>query len=226
MGRPWIALIQQLTAAWGRRGSLSDLERIAGPWAVALWQPSSEQFLIVTDPIGVQPLFWARTSDRHVAMSSSLDLLLQEPGVDDSIDYEGVPLDSIPGVFDPSVLHRTRFATVSRVPGRAVIVRRDQRIRVHQIRDPRELCDPDTSLTLADCADLLRDRIDAAARSVVDIGGPIGGHISGGLDCTSISCRVNQLLAESGRSMIAGYSWAPSETDTPAVLGRRACTAR
>ncbi len=96
---------------------------------------------------------------------------------------------------------------------------RDRSVRVHQYWDPSELGDPDTSLTLSDCADLLRNRIDAATRSVVDVGGPIGGHISGGLDCTSISCRVNQLLVETGQSLVAGYSWAPSNSDIPRFVG-------
>jgi asparagine synthase (glutamine-hydrolysing) len=47
----------------------------------------------------------------------------------------------------------------------------------------------------------------------------VGGHVSGGLDCTAVTCRGNQVLAESGRSLVAGYSWAPDERVVPRCEG-------
>lgn len=220
----WVApgslLIDRVAVAWQRRGSLDDVARVSGPWAVVLWEPRSAEHLIVSDPVGVQPLFWARTRTGGFAVSSWLDRLLERPDVDESLDYEGVLLGATAGLFGEDTLHRTPFAAVSRVPwGRAVRVRRDGSASLVQYWDPRTLPGPDSSLTLTDAAELLRARIDTAVRRLAPTDTPVGGHVSGGLDCTAVTCRANQVLAESGRALVAGYSWAPDERAVPRFEG-------
>ena len=96
---------------------------------------------------------------------------------------------------------------------------RTARPRLEQYWDPRNLPGPDRSLTLDDAADLLRERIDTAVRRLTPTDTPSGAHVSGGLDCTSVACRANQVLGESGGSLVAGYSWAPDERDVPRFDG-------
>jgi len=176
--------------------------------------------MMVVDPVGVQPLYWARTHTGGFVVSSWIDRLLERPDVDDSLDYEGVLLGSIGGLYGEAISHRTRFAAVSRVPwGSAVRVRRDGSVRVEQYWDPRALPGPDHSLTLDDAAELLRERIDVAVRRLTPTDTPVGSHVSGGLDCTAVACRSNQVLAESGQSLTAGYSWAPDEREVPRFVG-------
>ena len=195
---------------------VDDLAQIAGPWGVVLWDPRASEHLIVVDPVGVQPVYWSRTSTGEFVVASWLDRLLDQPGVDNTIDYEGVLIDSVPGLFGEDVAHRTRFSAVERIPwGRALRVRRDGTTTLEQYWDPRSLPGPDPSLTLADAAELLRERIDAAVRRLIGDEVHVGGHVSGGLDCTSVTCRGNQVLAESGRSLVAGYSWAPDDGELP-----------
>ncbi len=199
---------------------LSDLADISGPWGVVLWDPRTGDHLIVADPVGVQPVYWARTATGSFAVASWLDKLLDRPDVDDSLDYEGVLLDSIFGLHGETIAHRTRFAAVSRVPwGRAVRVRPDGSTRIEQYWDPRNLPGPDRSLTLHDAAELLRERIDTAVRRLTPTDVSVGAHVSGGLDCTTVACRANQILGEAGGSLTAGYSWAPDENEVPRLDG-------
>lgn len=217
---PGSLFVDRVADAWRRSGRVEDLADVTGPWAVVLWEPRSAEHLIVTDPIGVQPLVWTRTRTGGFVVSSWLDRLLDRPDVDDALDYEGVLFDNTHGLFGDQIRHRTRFAAVSRVPGgRAVRVRRDGSTTLEQYWDPRTLPGPDRSLTLADAADLLRERIDRAVRRLVPVDIPVGGHVSGGLDCTAVTCRANLVLAESGRSLVAGYSWAPDERAVPRFDG-------
>jgi asparagine synthetase B (glutamine-hydrolysing) len=92
---------------------------------------------------------------------------------------------------------------------------------LQQYWNPRALPGPDTGLTLASAADLLRERIDTAVRRALptDTALGVGAHVSGGLDCTAMACRANQVLREQGRSMAAFYSWAPSPTEVPRFPG-------
>ena len=214
--------VDQLTEVWRRRGSLADLARITGPWAIVAWEPATRVHVVVVDPVGVQPLYWARTSDSRVAVSSWLERLLERPDVDDALDYEGVLLDSCPGVVGEEILDRTRYASVSRVPwGRALVVRSDGSARLQKYWDPRALPGPDHSLSLRDAAEMLRERIDAAIRRSMTGEVAVGGHVSGGLDCTAVTCRANQLLSASGSSIIAGYSWAPDNSEAPRIGDER-----
>jgi asparagine synthase (glutamine-hydrolysing) len=212
--------VDQVAEAWTRRQSLSLLATISGPWGVVLWDPDSSEHLIVRDPVGVQPLYWARTDRGQIAVSSWLDRLLDEPDVDDALDYEGVLLDSVYALHGETTATRTRFAAVSRVPsGHAVRIRPDGSTRLEQYWNPRDLPGPDRSLSLQDAAELLRERVDTAVRRLTPLDAPTAGHVSGGLDCTSITCRANQVLAESNRSLVAGYSWAPDEQHLPRFDG-------
>lgn len=66
---------------------------------------------------------------------------------------------------------------------------------------------------------MLREAVDGAIRRLTPVDVPVGAHVSGGLDCTSVACRANQVLGEQGRSLVAGYSWAPREQDVPRFPG-------
>ena len=116
--------------------------------------------------------------------------------------------------------HRTRFASVSRIPGGSALrVSADGSTLLERYWSPESLPGPDPTLSTSDCAELLRERIDTAIRRLVPDDVPVGGHVSGGLDCTAMSCRANQVLADSGRSLVAGYSWSPDEQDLPRFAG-------
>ena len=217
---PHSLFVGEVVSAWAWRGRVSDLGSVSGPWAVALWDLFAHEHLLVVDPLGVQPLFWARTSDGRIAAASWLAHLVDRPDVDDSLDYEGILLDQGFDFEGADVLHRTRFAAVSRVPwGRLLRIKADGSTRIEQYWDQYALPGPDNSLSLNDCAELLRERIDVAVRKLTPTDVRVGAHVSGGLDCTAVASRAHQILNESGGGLVAGYSWAPSEARVPRFQG-------
>jgi asparagine synthase (glutamine-hydrolysing) len=217
---PGSMFLNDVQRAWQQRAELSDLAEVSGPWAVALWCPR-QGYVLATDPLGVQPLFWARTSDGHIAAASWLAKLVDRPDVDDALDYEGVLLSSSHRLSSDAVAHRTNFSAVSKIPfGRAALFGPSHIGRVVRYWDPYSLPGPDDSLTLHDSANLLQETVDAAiTRLLPDDDAPMGAHVSGGLDCTSIACRANEILRQRGSSLKGAYSWSPDEREVPRFDG-------
>lgn len=217
---PGSLFVQEVARAWSRRGLPVDLGAVSGPWGVVLWEPRSETYLVACDPLGVQPLFWARTEGGGIGVASWLARLVDRPDVDDSLDLEGILFDEGFETRVESVLDRTRFAGVSQVPwGRMLRVAARGATSLERYWQPEFLPEPDESLTLSECAELLRSRIDAAVRRLTPTDRPVGAHVSGGVDCTAVACRANQVLTAAGKSLVAGYSWAPDERRTPPFEG-------
>lgn len=215
-GAPGSLFLDEVEGAWIQRAATADLGHVTGPWGVVLWDPVGARYVVASDPVGVQPLFCARTSGGRVAVASHLAALVDRPDVDDTLDEEGTLLDLL-HASTPEVAHRTPFAAVRRVPwGCALEIDTAGTWRPVRYWDPRNLPGPDRSLTLEDCALLLRERIDTAVARLLPVDGAgVGAHVSSGLDCTALACRANQLLTTRGVTLVAGYSWAPGEQQVP-----------
>ena len=204
-------------ARWGGWVDLSGLASLTGPWGVVLWDPGAAEFVVAVDPLGVQPLFWARTASGGVVVSASLAAVADEPGVDDSLDVEGVLITSLFMLQAPSVAERTSFASIRRIPaGHAARIGLHGRVRVVRYWDPWTLPETDESMSLAQCVGLLRTRIDTAISRAIGDSVAVGAHVSGGLDSTAVACRAHQQLRQAGRGgLIAGYSWSPTDALVP-----------
>ena len=217
---PGSMFIDEVQEAWQRRSDIRDLADVSGPWAAALWSPSTG-LMLATDPMGVQPLFWARTAEGRVAAASWLARLVDRPDIDDALDYEGILLDSQHLLWTDTTAHRTRFASVQRVPwGRVAVFGGTPEGRISRYWDPASLYEPDPTLTLDECAEMLRERVDSAIRRLLPAHGRgVGAHVSGGLDCTSVACRVQQILGEHGHALTGAYTWSPDEREVPRFPG-------
>lgn len=216
---PGSVYVSAIESAWTRRPHLHRLRTISGPWAVALASPTGD-LILACDPVGVQPCYWTRTRSGDIAATSWLAALVDLPEVDDTLDPEGLLLDQGCWLQDPRMHHRTAFRFVSRVPGgHALRIRPDGSTVLERYWDPRDLPGPDESLTLADCADLLRESVDGALREALDGEGPFGSHVSGGLDSSALACRAQALLRDRGDGLVAGIAWSPDEQQVPRMPG-------
>lgn len=211
--------VDSVEAAW-IDGGLPALRRVSGPWAVAAWDPATGEHLLICDPVGTLPLFWARTTPGRIVTGSWLARLVDRHDVEDALDYESILLDQGGSYLrSPCVAHRTPFTGVSRVPGgHALRIRPDGSVRLTTYWDPASLPGPDTSMSLPDCVELLGERVQAAVRRVAPTGLAVGSHVSGGLDCTTVACVAHHALRERG-GLRAGYSWSPSAAVVPRFPG-------
>ena len=209
--------LDEVATTWTRRGRSADLGDVGGPWGVVVWDAERRRFGAVTDPLGIHPLFWAPTATGGVVVGSSLAAIVDHGDVDDTMDTEGALLELL-HVSKLTTGGRTPFVSVRRVPpGHVVWFAPDGTTSTERYWDPDALPGTDRSLSLDDCAALLRETVDAAVgRALPDDATPVGAHVSSGIDCTVVACRANQRLIAAGRpGLTAGYSWSPSESIIP-----------
>lgn len=209
--------VSDLARRWERGADLSGLASLTGPWGVVLWDPRAAVFVVAVDPLGVQPLFWARTAAGGVIVSARLAVLADHRDVDASLDVEGVLITSLFMLQAPSVADRTSFASIRRIPGGHVgRIEADGQVCTGRYWDARSLPETNPTLSLTGCAALLRDRIDTGISRAIGASDAVGAHVSGGLDSTAVACRAHQQLRDVGRGgLIAGYSWSPVDDLVP-----------
>src|ERR1043166_5075218 len=61
-------------------------ERLAGMFAIALWDARRELLVLARDRVGKKPLLWTRLPDGTVAFASELKALLRHPGIRRELD--------------------------------------------------------------------------------------------------------------------------------------------
>src|SRR5262245_38878068 len=62
------------------------VRRLAGMFALALWDAPRERLVLARDRVGKKPLLWTRLPDGSIAFASELKALLRLPGVSHEID--------------------------------------------------------------------------------------------------------------------------------------------
>ena len=65
------------------------LSRIAGMFAIAIWDHRRERLLLARDRLGIKPLYYFQ-DDRHIAFASELKALLADPALPSAISERGL----------------------------------------------------------------------------------------------------------------------------------------
>ena len=94
------------------RNDQGFLQALRGRFSLVVWNGVGE-LLAVRDPVGVRPLFYAKT-DTGVAVSPYADLLLRQPGVGNEVDRMVIAGQMLMGM--PAWPEETAFVSVRRVP--------------------------------------------------------------------------------------------------------------
>lgn len=132
------------------------------------------------DPVGQFPLFSARTGDR-VLVGPSPRTLATEIGA--SVDLVSLAA-RIACPDTPDLLgDRTMYRDVRRIPEGTVLQADDSGVR----ETPHGRIHADSAVSMADAADLLRNRLRAAVEARVDTAGRLSTDFSGGFDSTSLA---------------------------------------
>ncbi|URW74647.1 asparagine synthase-related protein [Sphingomonas donggukensis] len=188
-----------LLAAY-RRWSDECADHVVGDYAFVLWDGARRRLLMVVEPGGMRPLFYAVRAD-GLAFANEPRALLTDPDVDRTIDATRVAhwLALIPPPPE-----RSFFAGIRRVPpgGRATwqaggTVRtgmwwHPERLPMLNLRDHR------------DYADAVRAALRSAVACRIGTGDErIGSHLSGGLDSGGVTALAAAVLGEQGRRLTA-----------------------
>lgn len=173
------------------RDGTAGLNRLAGMFAVALWDRQQRELLLVRDRLGIKPLVYAELRGGHLAFASEISTLRFHPELRDSgVDAEAVS-EYLACLYVPAP--RTALRGISKLaPGHYLRWRKGQTV-VERWWKPEYI--GGRQMTVDEATDqlmpLLRGVV--AQHTVADV--PVGCFLSGGID----SSVIGALMAEEAR---------------------------
>ena len=211
-------LVLRAYMRWGRHCP----ERLLGDFAFAVWDRRRRKLFCARDPVGVQPLYYARTPTGLV-FASTIAAAVAAHGVPDALDEAAVAVSltrSAMWMTRTNTSTWTLFQAVRRVPpGHALAVKVEAE---RAPGTPGRIC---TSLERhwrpehtprarpASDEDYARQFLEIYERAVRDRlhdADPVGVHLSGGLDSSSIAALAARSLRREGRPPPLAFSWLPA----------------
>ncbi len=167
-------------------------QQLDGDFAYCLWDRAEEKLVCARDAFGVRPLYYY-VSDAMFAFASEIRPLLEIPRVPRRLN-EIMVGDYLVGLKDDKEI--TFYAGILRLaPGHSMTV---TRAAVHS-REYWSL-DPHRELRLGsddEYAEAFRELFTQAVRRRCRSAYPVGSHLSGGLDSSSVTCVARAAVRES-----------------------------
>lgn len=173
---------------WG----VDCLRRLNGMFAFAIWDSRKERLFIARDRMGVKPLCYCWDGERLV-FGSEVKALLGHPGIEARPNFAAIA-EYMNAMFTTG--EHTWFQGIKRLlPGHYMLAD-SSGLKVRQWWDVPAAEDPlgrhDESYYVSRTRELLEDSVRLRLRSDV----PLGAHLSGGLDSSSVVALLsNQLRA-------------------------------
>ncbi|GAA3197716.1 MULTISPECIES: asparagine synthase (glutamine-hydrolyzing) [Streptomyces] len=173
-------------------------ERLNGMYAFALWDPRTEELLLVRDRMGIKPLYYQPTA-HGVLFGSEPKAINAHPEVRPAVDAEGlaelITFTKTPGHGVFKGMHEVR-------PGHTVRVTRDGlTTRCYWALQAREHTD-DLDTTVGHIRGLLDDIV--ARQLIADV--PLCTLLSGGLDSSAITALSAGALAAQGSGPVRSFA--------------------
>lgn len=159
---------------WGR----GLLERLQGDFAFVLWDAERRRLFGGRDAVGQRPLYWRRTPG-GVAFATALRPLAGGP-----LDREAAASFLVCGGYGAGA---TLYSEVRSVPAGHGLVLDPEGARLFRWWRPEELPE-DRSLTRVEVARRLEALVREAVACRLPASGPVGVHLSGGLDSSALAC--------------------------------------
>ena len=207
-------LILRAFRRWGR----DCPHHLLGDYAFAVWDPRRRTLFCARDHAGARPFYYAPAPRRFV-FASAVEGVLAAPGVGGALDEVAVALHL---AGSPQGGARTFFAAVRRLPpGHRLSVEAEAarngsgrpRVRVERWWCPGQAPparpasdDAHAEELLHLCARAVRERLR---------GGPVGVHLSGGLDSSAVTALAARELRRQGRPPPPAFTWLPPPGDAP-----------
>ena len=191
--------------AWRRWGPGCP-NHLLGDYAFALWDARRRILFCARDHVGARPFYYARTGERFV-FASAVPAVLAAPGVPDRLDDDFVAAHLTHIGLDTTT--HTFFAAVRKLPpGHALTVTGDGRLRTGRYWRPEDV--PRVRPASDDaCAQECLDLCVRAVRDRLRGPGPVGAHLSGGLDSSGVASLAARELRRQGRAAPLAFTWLP-----------------
>jgi len=180
-----------------------------GDFACALWKPGSDELLLVRDAMGVRPLFVATTGSA-ILFASLARGILASGLVERRLNLGNFAAELTRDQRAQSSL----FHGIEAVEAGTVWHWKAGSAARHRYWKPTS--QPQRHTTPEQAAAELRFLVEDAIQSRVPQQGPVGAHLSGGLDSSTVAILAARTLSSQNRRL-AAYSFLPDPRDTEAV---------
>lgn len=193
--------------------------RLAGMFALAIWDAKSRELFLARDRFGKKPLYYAILGET-IVFGSEPKALLTWPALPWEMDATAVAhyltLQHVPEPL-------TGFRGIKSLPSAHTLLWRNGRVRHSRYWELEYL--PKLAGSAEDLAEELRHRLTEAvrARLVADV--PLGAHLSGGIDSGAITAIMAGLVNQPVRTFSIGFAQAAfSETAKARAVAERYAT--
>lgn len=197
------------------------VRRLNGMFAFAVWDTRKRQLFAARDRLGVKPFYYVRSQDGFFFASEIKALVasgLWKPEIDRTSLADYV-------TFQFCLGSKTLFKGVEKLaPGHSLTVSADGTVSVREYW--RLQFDIDMAPSEDDfrerLAELLKDAVRLRLRADV----PVGAHLSGGLDSSTVTCLAAALLGDPIKTFSGGFREGPQydETSYARLVSRAAGT--
>jgi asparagine synthase (glutamine-hydrolysing) len=206
-------LILRAYQQWGA-GCASHL---LGDFAFAIWDQANGRLFCARDFAGVRPFYYhyAPGSGRFV-FASDLQALSAHPQVPLELNLAHVTaaLQTVMGQFQHP--EHTYYQVIEKLPPAHCLTLDASGLRLRAYWQPGQT--PERHYTgEREYVEELLPLLKAAVACRVTGPHPVGAHISGGLDSSSVAVLAQRYLQTQGRS-VTGFSWSPPLPENPADL--------
>ncbi|MEM7134906.1 MAG: asparagine synthase-related protein [Chloroflexota bacterium] len=203
-------LILHSYAEWG----VDCPTRLLGDFAFAIWDEQAQRLFAARDFIGVRP-FYYHSEAHHFLFASDMAMLLAAD-VPLELDLAYLSAHFRHGQNYPHETH-TFYASIRKLGrAQAMTVDSSQQVKSWGYWEPTSLPEiryADDDQYAEALGELLSQSVAARIRSDY----PVGAHLSGGLDCSSVAVLAQRHLQAEGKSGLTGFSWAPPSGESNGV---------
>jgi len=186
------------------------LNRLNGMFAFTIWDSRERVLFAARDRFGIKPYYYVYRENSFL-FASEIKALLYLRLFESEINPEGLA-DYL--TFQFCLGNKTMFRNILKLlPGHSLILKPDGTLYV------QEYWSPDFTIDTHHTEDyfehqllrLLEDSIRIQLRADV----PIGAHLSGGLDSSTVTCLASSLLGTPIKTFSGGFKEAPQYDETP-----------
>lgn len=192
---------------WGTR----CLEHLFGDYAFAIWDQNERRLFCGRDHIGARPFYYYHT-DHLFAFATDIKALLRLRGFDFAVNMAAVADILYATTPNKIQVEKTLLQDVYRLPyGHWLQLDSSGNKRLERYWKPEEA----TPVRLASdqaYAEAMYELVEQAVITRLNVDVPIGAHLSGGIDSTSIAVIAHYALQEQNRQLV-NYSWSPQADD-------------
>ncbi|MBW4596888.1 MAG: lasso peptide isopeptide bond-forming cyclase [Brasilonema angustatum HA4187-MV1] len=186
---------QLILAAYEKWGE-SCPEHLLGDFAFAIWDKRNQMLFCARDHMGVKPLYYYYQTGRIFAFGSEIKALLCLQEIPHQLNEVKVA-DYLAAIFNDKSI--TFYQHIYRLPPASYMTLSAKGIQIGSYWS----LDPCRELRLGsdeEYASALREIFTEAVRCRLRSAFPVGSHLSGGLDSSSVTCTAQQLLMQEGNN--------------------------